>query len=322
MLHIAPQVDEALAAVRRVWDGRPLVGIILGTGLGSFVEQIEVERTIPFDRVPHFTRSTADGHDGRMVCGRVAGVPAVTMSGRCHLYEGYTADQVTRCVRLMKALGVEHLILSNASGGMNPGFCSGDVMVIADHINLMGRRFAAELRAIPCEVMEKKPPSYYCPQLVERAMASAREGGFSAHRGVYAAMTGPNYETRAEYRMLRAMGADAVGMSTVPEAIVAARCGLRVLALSTITNLCHPDRLLPARHEEVLAAAEAAEPKVRRMILDVIAGEIEPTLCRDRPLYSRRAGIGQDGKAAPLSASGTPLRAFPTDVEAARRALT
>jgi purine-nucleoside phosphorylase len=310
MTHFAAQVQEALAAVRRAWDGQPLVGIILGSGLGGFVEQIEVERAIPFDRVPHFSRSTADGHDGRIVFGRVAGVPAVTMSGRCHFYEGYTAEQVTRCVRLMKELGVELLILSNASGGMNPGFRLGDVMVIADHINLMSRRFAADLSAIPCAVNEKKPTSYYCPQLVERALASAHEGGFSAYRGVYAAMTGPNYETRAEYRMLRAVGADAVGMSTVPEAIVATRCGMRVLALSTITNLCHPDRLLPARHEEVLAAAETAEPKVRRIILDVIAGEIKPTLCRDRP---GRRSVGRDETATTIGDSGTPLRAYPTE---------
>ena len=325
MLSCSPEIEEAAAAVQRVWDGRPRVGIILGTGLGCFVDQIEVERAIPYDRVPHFSRSTADGHDGRMICGQVAGVPAITMSGRCHLYEGYSADQVTRCVRLMKALGVELLILSNASGGMNPGYCSGDVMVIEDHINLLGRRFAADLGYANHGILARKPASFYCTKLIEQALASARRGGFVAHRGVYAAMTGPNYETRAEYRMLRAIGADAVGMSTVPEAIVAARCGVRVLALSTITNICHPDRLKPARHEDVLAAAEAAEHKVRRIILDVIASEIGRTICRERPQHSRGSGdrsVGRDDIATPIGASGTPQRAFPTDANTVGPAFT
>ena len=144
-------------------------------------------------------------------------------------------------------------------------------MVIEDHINLMGRRCSVEWRNFGDGSLGSGSRSYYCPELIDLALASSRSGGFAAHRGVYAAMTGPNYETRAEYRMLRAMGADAVGMSTAPEALVAARCGLRVLALSTITNICLPDRLTPARHEDVLAAAASAEPKVRRIVMDVVA---------------------------------------------------
>jgi purine-nucleoside phosphorylase len=313
MPHFSTEIDEAEAAIRRLWDCRPKVGIILGTGLGRFVDQMEVQQTIPYDRVPNFSQSTADGHDGRLVCGRLAGVPVITMSGRCHGYEGYSLAQITLPVRLMRTLGIELLILSNASGGMNPRYRSGDVMVIEDHINLMGQKLRLDFDDGWPGSRNLESTSYYCGSLIELALAGARNGGFAAHRGVYVAMTGPNYETRAEYRMLRAIGADAVGMSTVPEAIVAARCGLRVLALSTITNICIPDRLTPARHEDVLAAAASAEPKVRRIIIDVLAAEAEPQVCRERPPCSRCAGIAQADVAMPLGASGTPLRAFPTE---------
>ncbi|MEX2142574.1 MAG: purine-nucleoside phosphorylase [Pirellulales bacterium] len=310
MLQFTSEIDEAAAAIGRLWECRPRVGIILGTGLGGFVDHIEVDGAIPFDRMPHFARSTADGHDGRLVCGRLAGVSVITMSGRCHGYEGYSSAQITLPVRLMRALGVRLLILSNASGGMNPSYRSGDVMVIEDHINLMGRKLRLDYdQSLPGKC-GSAPPSWYCSNLIELALASGRNGGFAAHRGVYAAMTGPNYETRAEYRMLRAIGADAVGMSTVPEVLVAARCGMRVLALSTITNICVPDRLTPARHEDVLAAAAAAEPKVRRIIIDVVVADSEPEVCRERPPCR---SIAQVDAATPLSASGTPLRAFPTE---------
>jgi purine-nucleoside phosphorylase len=210
----------------------------------------------------------------------------------------------------MRALGVELLILSNASGGMNPGYRSGDVMVIEDHINLMGQRGKVEGRdseaGFPCPNSRR----YYCPQLIDLSLASARRGGFAAHRGIYAAMTGPNYETRAEYRMLRALGADAVGMSTVPEAVVAAQCGLRVLALSTITNICLPDRLTPARHEDVLAAAASAEPKVRRIVMDVVAAVAGPQVCGKRP--SRRSVAQVDG-AVPVGTNGTSHNGAPQE---------
>jgi purine-nucleoside phosphorylase len=313
MPQFATEVDEAAAAIRRIWDCHPKVGIILGTGLGSFVDHIDVEGAIPFDLVPHFPRSTADGHDGRLVCSRLAGVSVITMSGRCHAYEGYSPAQITMPVRLMKSLGVELLIVSNASGGMNPSYRSGDVMVIEDHINLMWRYVGLGFDdgSVGKPILASR--LCYCARLIELALASARSGGFAAHRGVYAAMMGPNYETRAEYRMLRALGADAVGMSTVPEALVAARCGLRVLALSTITNICMPDRLAPARHEDVLAAAASAEPKVRRMIIDVISATAKLQDCRERPPCSRRAGNGQIDVVTPLGDSGTPQRAFPTE---------
>jgi hypothetical protein len=192
-------------------------------------------------------------------------------------------------------------------------------MVIEDHINLMGQRCAVGWRDAETASACPKSRQYYCPQWIDLALASARRGSFAAHRGIYAAMTGPNYETRAEYRMLRAMGADAVGMSTVPEALVAAQCGLRVLALSTITNICLPDCLIPARHEDVLAAAAAAEPKVRRIVMDVVARKVASEVCRERP---EGRSVGQFDEATPNGASGTPPRAFPTEDGASETRLT
>jgi purine-nucleoside phosphorylase len=250
------------------------VGIILGTGLGDFARQIDIEHRVGFEQVPHFPRATADGHSGHLLCGKLAGASAVVMDGRLHAYEGHSLAQVTMSVRLMKALGIELLILSNASGGLNPDFRAGDILVIEDHINLM---FRNPLVGINDDRLGPRFPDMsrpYCPRLVERALASARRANIVAYPGVYVAVTGPNYETRAEYRMLRAIGGDAVGMSTVPEVIAAAHCGLRVLALSTITNICRPDALVPARHEDVMATAAAAEPKVRRMVLDAV-GDLE-----------------------------------------------
>jgi purine-nucleoside phosphorylase len=271
LLNPTIQIDEATAAIQRRWACAPKVAIILGTGLADFTSRVAVEETIPYELIPHFLRTTADGHNGQLVCGRIAGIPVIVMDGRFHAYEGYTFPQITIPVRVSQALGVELLILSNASGGMNPSYRSGDIMVIEDHINLVARN--------PLATIHDRHPrprlggQTYCPQLLERALSIARQADFAAHRGVYVAVTGPNYETRAEYRFLRAIGADAVGMSTVPEAIVAAQCGLRVLALSVITNICMPDRLTAARHDDVMAAAAAAEPKLRRIIFDILADQ-------------------------------------------------
>jgi purine-nucleoside phosphorylase len=276
VLHLASQIDEAAAAIRKYWDCLPAVGIILGTGLGSFTEQIDVEHRVGFEQIPHFPHATADGHNGRLLCGKMAGVNVLAMDGRLHAYEGYSLAQITMPVRVMKALGVDLLILSNASGGLNPNYRSGDILVIEDHINLM---FRNPLIGINDDRLGPRFPDMsrpYCPRLIERALGSARRADFAAYAGVYVAVTGPNYETRAEYRLLRAIGGDAVGMSTVPEVIVAAHCGLRVLALSTITNICRPDALTPARHADVMATAAAAEPKLRRIVLDVLS-EPAPT---------------------------------------------
>lgn len=273
MIDLAAQIADATAAVRSRWRRTPRVGIILGTGLGGFAQQVDAEAVIAYETIPHFPRATALGHRGQFVCGTLAGLGVVAMEGRFHLYEGYTAAQITLPVRVMHALGVELLILSNASGGMNPDYRIGDILVIDDHINLMGANplIGPNVDALGPRFPDLSRP--YDPDLVERALAIARREGIVAHRGVYVAMSGPNYETRAEYRFLRMIGGDVVGMSTVPEVIVAAQMRLRVLALSTITNLALPDAPTPTDGHNVLEVATQAEEKVRKIVLGILAEE-------------------------------------------------
>jgi purine-nucleoside phosphorylase len=273
MLELLAKIEEAAAEIRQRWGRTPQIGIILGTGLGNFAEQITAETKISYEDIPHFPRSTAIGHKGQLVCGTLLGVPVVTMEGRFHIYEGYSAQQVTLPVRVMKHLGVSLLIVSNASGGMNPRYRSGDIMVIEDHINLMA---ANPLIGINDDRLGPRFPDLcrpYDPALIERALEIARRENFVAHKGTYIALMGPNYETRAEYRFLRLIGGDVVGMSTVPEVIVAAHMGLRVLALSTVTNMCLPDAIKASSGAEVVEIARAAEEKLRMIVLGIIATE-------------------------------------------------
>lgn len=265
------ELEQATAAVRAHWRQRPRAGIVLGTGLGSFAQQIQLEARIDYAQIPHFPRATALGHAGRLLCGTVAGLPIVTMEGRLHPYEGYSLDEITLPIRVMRQLGAEWLILSNASGGLNPQFASGDVVVIRDHINLLG--CAPHVDSPPALERASVIPhvSPYDRELSERALAIARRQGFTAHNGVYAAVLGPNYETRAEYRMLRHIGADVVGMSTVPEVLVAAEVGLRVVALSVVTNVCRPDELRTTSGTEVISAAESTEPKMRAIVCGLLS---------------------------------------------------
>ena len=265
------QLEQAAAAVRARWQGSPRAGIILGTGLGSFAAQIDVQCDIDYRQIPHFPLATAPGHVGRLVGGTVCGVPVITMEGRFHRYEGYSLRQITLPVRVMQLLGIECLVISNASGGLNPRLDSGDVVLITDHINLLWDHplfGQGEAGADTCVPQRLTP---YDPRLIQQASAIARAGGFSAYPGVYAALVGPNYETRAEYRFLRKIGADVVGMSTVPEAIVAARIGLPVLALSAVTNVCRPDERRATSGAAVLAAAESTEPKMRAIVTGLLA---------------------------------------------------
>jgi purine-nucleoside phosphorylase len=268
---LAAHVEQAVEVVRKHWTGRPQVGIILGTGLGSLAGEIETEAKLDYEQIPHFPRSTAIGHAGQLVCGTLRGVPLVAMEGRFHAYEGYSQQQITFPVRVMKALGAELLIVSNACGGMNPHYAQGDIVVIEDHINLMNGN---PLTGVNDERLGPRFPDMSAPydrQLIDRALEIARRGNFAAHKGVYVAVTGPNLETRAEYRFLRTIGADVVGMSTVPEVIVAVHAGMRVLGLSIVTDVCLPDALKPANIEEILAAAAAAEPKLRQIVLGILA---------------------------------------------------
>ncbi|MFO0790231.1 MAG: purine-nucleoside phosphorylase [Pirellulales bacterium] len=276
MLHLRKHIAEAAAFVRSRWSDRPRCGIILGSGLGSVGESIALDTAIDYGDIPHFLKSTAVGHRGRLLCGKLRGVPVVAMQGRFHCYEGYSAERATFPVRVMNALGIELLIVSNAAGGLNTNFQCGDVMVIDDHINLLNRN---PLIGVNDDELGPRFPDMGAPydrRLGDRALAIARAHDFVCHRGVYAAMLGPTYETRAEIRMLRYFCADAVGMSTVPEAIVAVHAGLRVLGLSTITNICSPDKQVTTSGHEVIATAETARDK----LLAIVAGIINEEFCR------------------------------------------
>jgi purine-nucleoside phosphorylase len=271
MLHLWQQIEQSAAAIRRHYPQSPRVGIILGTGLGAVAAAIESRATISYAELPHFPSSTSIGHAGQLVCGTLLGVPVVAMEGRFHGYEGFSLEQITFPVRVMKALGAETLIVSNACGGMNPLYRAGDIMVIDDHINLMGGN---PLIGPNDDRLGPRFPDMYRPydfELIEQALEIARLENFAAHRGVYVGVLGPNLETRAEYRFLRAIGADVVGMSTVPEVIVAVHCGLRVLGLSIVTDLCLPDALKPVEISEILATAAAAEPKLTKIVLGIVS---------------------------------------------------
>ncbi|WP_153559046.1 purine-nucleoside phosphorylase [Roseimaritima sediminicola] len=266
MLDLFDKIQDAKAAIEQVWDRRPRAAIILGTGLGGLVEEIDVEATLEYGDIPHFPGSTATSHRGRLVCGMLQGLPVVAMEGRFHMYEGYPLKQITLPVRLFKALGAELLIVSNACGGLNPYYQSGDIMVIEDHLNLMGDN---PLIGVNDDRLGPRFPDMcepYDQQLIDRVLDVARRENITAYKGVFAAVAGPNLETRAEYRFLRTIGADVVGMSTVPEVIVAVHCGLKVVGLSVITDMCLPDALKPVNVDEIIATAGRAEPNLRKLV--------------------------------------------------------
>ncbi len=264
------KIDEAVTAIRKRWSQRAVAGVILGTGMAQIADQIANEAVIPYEEIPHFPATTALGHGGRLVCGTLSGTPVVVMKGRHHLYEGHSLATITLPVRAIRQLGAELLIVSNASGGLNPEYRSGEIVIVEDHINLLwhkpirppqGDASAAWMRSSACP---------YDPNLIDHAVEVAHREKILVHRGIYVAMTGPNYETRAEYRFLRSMGGDVVGMSTVPEAIVAAQCGLRVLAMSTVTNVADAETPEKVDAHSVLNSAEAAAPMVARIAQSVI----------------------------------------------------
>jgi purine-nucleoside phosphorylase len=273
MLDLYEQIETAAAALRKHWNRRPHAGIILGTGLGNLVEHVSVEAAVDYDQIPHFVNSTAISHRGRLVCGMLQGVPVMVMEGRFHMYEGYSLTQITFPVRVMKAAGAELLVVSNASGGMNPYYRCGDLVVIEDHINLMGSN---PLIGPNDDRLGPRFPDMCQPYdlaLVDRVLEIARRENIVAHKGVFVAVAGPNLETRAEYRFLRAIGADVVGMSTVPEVIVAVHAGLRVLGLSIVTDMCLPDTLQPANIDHIIAVANDAQPRLTKLVMGALAGE-------------------------------------------------
>ena len=275
MLQLGDQIAEAVDAIRRLWNRSPRVGLVLGTGMSRLSELIAKDRIVPYAQIPHFPTCTALSHPGQLVCGSLQEVPVLAMDGRSHYYEGYSMQQVTLPVRVMKALGIDVLILANAAGGLNQQYEPGHIVVIEDHVNLMGDN---PLRGINDDNLGPRFPDMSQPydhNLIARALEIARTERFIAHRGVYVGMPGPTYETRAEYRLLRKIGGDVVGMSTVPEAIVASHMGLRVLGLSIVTNVCNLDPPEPTSGQEVTAAAATAEPKLSKIVQGILADEAD-----------------------------------------------
>jgi len=264
-------VEEAVAHLCASGVDRPDAGIVLGTGLGALADEIQVEHEFPYEDVPHFPLSTVETHTGRLLAGTLEGRSVVAMHGRFHRYEGYGLQAVTFPIRVMAGLGCQTLLVSNACGGMHPLWSPGDLMVIEDHINLLGDN------PLVGPNVERWGPRFpdmteaYDPELIAIAEAAARERGFVLRKGVYVAVEGPNLETRAEYRMLRTLGADVVGMSTVPEVIVARHMRMRVLGIAVITDQCLPDALEEADIEVIIRTAGEAEPSLTRLIRDVVA---------------------------------------------------
>ena len=270
MLDLYDKIQEACAVIRRAWNRTPHAGIILGTGLGSLVKKIDVQAEFDYSEIPHFLKSTATSHRGRLICGELGGVPVVAMEGRFHMYEGYPLDRITLPVRVMKFLGAELLMVSNACGGMNPNFQAGDIMLIEDHINLMGGN---PLIGINDERLGPRFPDMSQPydrELIHESLRIARKADIVAHQGVFVAVAGPNLETRAEYRFLRQIGADVVGMSTVPEVIVAVHSAMRTVGFSVITDMCLPDALEVADVQKIIAIANDAEPRLTALLTGVL----------------------------------------------------
>ncbi|MDX2122488.1 MAG: purine-nucleoside phosphorylase [Gemmatimonadota bacterium] len=264
------RMQQAAAVVRGRCSFTPEVGIVLGTGLGGLVKEIEAQATIPYQEIPGFPLSTVESHAGRLILGTLRGRNVVAMQGRFHRYEGYSLQEVTFPVRVMRALGAKTLVVTNVSGGMHPLWAPGDLVLIADHINLLGDN---PLIGPNDERLGPRFPDMSDPYdagLRAKARALALEQGVTLREGVYVSVPGPNLETRAEYRMLRGMGADIVGMSTVPEVIVAVHQGMKVAGLSIVTDQCLPDALVPANIEHIIAIANGAEPKLTRLVAALV----------------------------------------------------
>jgi purine-nucleoside phosphorylase len=252
---------------------KPRIGIILGTGLGGLVNEIEIKHTIPYEFIPNFPVSTVDGHRGQLIFGVMSGKNIVAMQGRFHYYEGYTMQEITFPIRVMKFMGVDLLILSNASGGVNPDFEVGDLMIIEDHINLMKNNPLIGQNEEEIGTRFPDMSVAYDPDLIRKTFGIAEKHGIRLQKGVYAAVSGPTFETPAEYRYIRTIGADAVGMSTVPEVIAARHMGLRCFAFSVISDLGVPGKIVEITHKDVIHAASNVEPKMTRIIKELIAGE-------------------------------------------------
>ncbi len=260
------KIEEAVAYIRSQTDFTPEIGLILGTGLGELGGRIDAVCTLPYTDVPHFVASTATGHAGNLVLGTLAGRRVLAMQGRVHFYEGYTMQDITLPVRVMKALGARALLISNAVGGMNPHLVPGDIAVTTDHINLMGDNPLIGPNDDRLGVRFPDMSEPYDRELLATMEQTALDEKIPLKRAVFAAVAGPNLETGAEYRFLRAVGADTVGMSSVPECIVAVHGGLRVVGVQVITDACFPDTLEPAHVEEIIRVANEAQPRLEALV--------------------------------------------------------
>lgn len=270
MSKLISNINETLEVIRKHTPEKYPVGIILGTGLGGLVKDINITHQIDYENLPHFPISTVESHRGKLIFGTINGKNVVAMQGRFHFYEGYSMQQITYPVRVMKFLGVETLLVSNACGGMNPQYRKGDVMIMVDHINMLGDNPLIGKNEDEFGPRFPDMSEPYSFELIELAEKIALENQLKIQKGVYVAVPGPNLETKAEYRFLRATGADVVGMSTIPENIVANHMGMKVLGISIITDECFPDSLKPVNVEEIIAAAMKAEPKMTLIMKELI----------------------------------------------------
>jgi len=271
MSGIIEKINETLSVIRNVTDKNYGIGVVLGTGLGGLVQEINIEHEIDYAELPHFPLSTVESHQGKLIFGTLGGKNIVAMQGRFHFYEGYSMRQITYPIRVMKFLGVKTLLVSNACGGMNPFYKKGDIMLIADHINMLGDNplIGPNENDLGPRFPDMSEP--YDSGLMELAEKTALENNIKLQKGVYVAVPGPNLETKAEYRFLRAIGADVVGMSTIPENIVANHMGMKVLGMSIITDECFPESLKPVDVEEIIATAMGAEPQMTLIMKEVVA---------------------------------------------------
>lgn len=264
------KIDQTLSVIHKHTKDNYPIGIILGTGLGGLVKEINVNHQIDYGELPHFPLSTVESHHGKLIFGKVAKKNVVAMQGRFHYYEGYSMQQITYPVRVMKYLGVKTLLVSNACGGMNPQYRKGDIMLMVDHINLLGDNplIGKNEDELGPRFPDMSEP--YSLELINIAEKAAAENNIKVQKGVYVAVPGPNLETKAEYKFLRETGADVVGMSTIPENIVANHMGIKVLGISIVTDECFPETLKPVNVQEIIATAMAAEPKMTLIMKEVI----------------------------------------------------
>ena len=265
------KITESVSFIKNIYKEKPVAGIVLGSGLGSFTAEINIEKEIAYTDIPHFPVSTVEGHSGKLIFGEMSGKKVVAMAGRFHYYEGYSTQEVVFPIRVMKYLGIETLLISNAAGGMGEGFKIGDLMIIKDHISmltlnpLLGKNEDAFGTRFP----DMSEP--YKKDLIGKAKSIASSANYEVKEGVYVGVTGPTFETRAEYKMLRILGGDAVGMSTVQEVIAAVHMGIPVFAMSVITDIGIREEENTITHEEVLQAAKDAEPKLTHIFKELVA---------------------------------------------------